>query len=144
MFNESIWFRRVNPACFRHTQSVLVTMYFTHFLEGAARRWEQAGMPWQYTPLCFPVEHKGYLSLQAPSDSLLLDANFMTFPEKKMKEKKKKLPLWSWLQLKSPSRRNWLHTSTAMLTEWHSLSKNIPFTGNGLLLSSISCQNTLD
>lgn len=32
---------------------------------------------------CFPVEHKGYLSLQAPSDSLLLDVNFMTLPGKK-------------------------------------------------------------
>ncbi len=61
-------------------------MYFTHFLEEASRRWEQAGMPWQYTPLCFPAEHKGYLSLQAPSDSLLLDVNFMTFPEKKRKK----------------------------------------------------------
>ncbi len=70
-----------------YIQSVLVTMYFTHFLEEASRRWEQAGMPWQYTPLCFPAEHKGYLSLQAPSDSLLLDVNFMTFPENKILKK---------------------------------------------------------
>lgn len=63
------------------------SLYVLHTLSGRSREEMGAGglVLTIHTSVfqCFPVEHKGYLSLQAPSDSLLLDVNFMTFPEKK-------------------------------------------------------------